>query len=156
MESTHNDAAARALLRHAVATVRYRGNKSLRDASPEFANFRIAESVRTPLELLSHIGDLFDWALRLSHGTQHWTEAAPLPWDEEVARFHHVLDQFDERLNSDEPMSATVERLLQGPVSDAMTHVGQLATLRRLTGAPIKSENYFKADIVAGRGAPRG
>src|SRR4051794_16182420 len=124
--------AARALLRHAVATVRYRGNKSLRDISPEFAHFRIGESVRTPLELLAHIGDLFDWALRLSHGTSHWTEAVPLPWDEEVARFHRVLDEFDTRLDSAEPMSAPIERLLQGPVADAMTHVGQLATLRRL------------------------
>jgi len=151
MESpTHADG-ARALLRHAVATVRYRGNKSLRDATPEFADFRIAESVRTPVELLAHIGDLFDWALRLSHGTQQWTEAAPLAWEEEIARFHRVLDEFDARLDSTEPMSAPIERLLQGPVADALTHVGQLATLRRLAGSPIKSENYFKANITAGR-----
>src|SRR5579863_7780995 len=89
---------ARGLLRHAVATVRYRGNKSLREVGPEFADFRIADSVRTPSEILSHIGDLFDWALRLSHGESQWTEAKPLPWDEEVERFHHVLDNFDARL----------------------------------------------------------
>jgi len=142
---------ARALLRHAVATVRYRCNKSLRDVAPEFAHFRIAESVRTPVELLAHIGDLFDWSLRLSHGTQQWTEAAPLAWEEEIARFHRVLDDFDARLDSTEPMSAPMERLLQGPVADALTHVGQLATLRRLAGSPIKSENYFKANITAGR-----
>jgi hypothetical protein len=142
---------ARSLLRHAVATVRYRGNKSLRDIGPEFAQFRISESVRTPVEILTHIGDLFDWALRLSHGTSQWTEAAPLPWDEEVARFHRVLDDFDARLDSAESISASVERLMQGPVADALTHVGQLATLRRLAGSPIKSENYFKADITAGR-----
>ncbi len=142
---------ARSLLRHAVATVRYRGNKSLRDAAPEFAQFRIAETVRTPVEILAHIGDLFDWALRLSHGTSQWTEAKPLAWEDEVARFHRVLDEFDQRLNSPEAMSAPVERLLQGPVADALTHVGQLATLRRLAGSPIQSENYFKASITAGR-----
>lgn len=142
---------ARSLLRHAVATVRYRGNKVIREVAPEFAAFRIAETVRTPVGILAHIGDLFDWALRLSHGTPQWTEAKPLPWDEEVARFHRVLDEFDARLDSEEPMSAPVERLLQGPVADALTHVGQLATLRRLAGAPIKSENYFKASIVPGR-----
>jgi len=141
----------RELLRHTVATVRYRANKSLRDAAPEFATFRAAESVRTPVEIVAHIGDLFDWALRLSHGSSQWTQATPLAWDEELARFHRVLDDFDERLESAEPMSAPIERLMQGPVADALTHVGQLATLRRLAGAPIKSENYFKAPIAAGR-----
>lgn len=140
---------ARALLRHAVATVRYRGNKTLREAPPEFAAFRISDTVRTPVEILAHIGDLFDWALRLSHGTSQWTEATPLAWDEEVARFHRVLDEFDAKLHSVEPLSAPVERLLQGPVADALTHVGQLATLRGLAGAPIKPENYFKAAIQA-------
>lgn len=147
---------ARSLLRHAVATVRYRGNKSLRDAAPEFAQFRIAETVRTPVEILAHIGDLFDWALRLSHGTSQWTEAKPLAWVDEVARFHRVLDEFDDRLDSPEAMSAPVERLLQGPVADALTHVGQLATLRRLAGSPIKSENYFKASIAVGRSSAGG
>ncbi|HEY3741676.1 MAG TPA: hypothetical protein VGL53_17615 [Bryobacteraceae bacterium] len=141
---------ARSLLRHAVATVRYRANKSLRDADPAFGDFRIADTVRTPSEILSHIGDLFDWALRLSHGEPQWTEAKPLAWDEEVVRFHKVLDDFDARLDSAEPISAPVERLMQGPVADALTHVGQLATLRRLAGSPIKSENYFKAHIVPG------
>ena len=138
-------------MRHAVATVRYRGNKSLRDAAPDFAHFRIGESVRTPVEILAHIGDLFDWSLRLSHGTSQWTEAAPLPWDEEVARFHRVLDEFDARLDSTEPMSASIERLLQGPVADAMSHVGQLAMLRHVAGSPIKPENFFKANIAPGR-----
>jgi hypothetical protein len=142
---------ARSLLRHAVATVRYRGNKSLRDAGADFADFRIADSVRTPVEILSHIGDLFDWALVLTHGGSQWVEAKPLPWDEEVARFHRVLDDFDARLDSTEPISAAVEHLMQGPVADALTHVGQLATLRRLAGSPIKSENYFKANITPGR-----
>src|SRR5450631_2370576 len=118
METPPSDT-ARSLLRHAVATVRYRGNKVLRETGPEFAGFRIAESVRTPVELLAHMGDLFDWALRLSHGTSQWTEASPLAWDEEIERFHSALDQFDARLDSAEPLSAPVERLLQGPVADA-------------------------------------
>ena len=141
METAHS------LLRHAVATVRYRGNKVLRDAAPSFAEFRIAESVRTPVEILAHIGDLFDWALRQSQGSPQWTEAKPLGWDEEVARFHKTLDDFDARLGTPEPLAAPVERLLQGPVADAFTHIGQLTTLRRLAGAPIQPENYFKAPI---------
>ena len=141
----------RTLLRHTVATVRYRASKALRDAGPEFADFRVAETVRTPVEILSHIGDLFDWALRLAHGSSQWIEAKPLPWNEELERFHRVLDEFDARLESPEQISASVERLMQGPVADSLTHVGQLATLRRLAGSPIKSENYFKAAITPGR-----
>lgn len=147
--SSHDQ--ARSLLRHAVATVRYRCNKVLRESGPDYANFRISETVRTPVEILAHVGDLFDWALRLSHGTSQWTEAPPLAWEEEIKRFHRVLDDFDARLDSTEPMSASLERLLQGPVADALTHVGQLATLRRLAGSPIKPENYFKAAITPGR-----
>ena len=138
------------MLRHAVATVRYRANKSLRDAHPEFANFRLAESVRTPVELLAHMGDLFDWAVELASGSGAWKEAVPLPWDEEIARFHASLDRFDHLLATHEPLSAPDDRLLQGPVADALTHVGQLATLRRMAGIPIKPENYFKAAIAPG------
>ena len=140
----------RHILRHAVATVRYRAAKSLRDAGPDFAFFKIGEKVRTPIEILAHIGDLFDWALRLSQGNGHWVEAPPLGWDEEIARFHHSLDAFDHLLASEAHLAAPVERLMQGPVADALTHVGQLATLRRLAGMPIKSENYFKAAIEPG------
>jgi hypothetical protein len=39
------------------------------------------------------------------------------------------------------------ERLLQGPFSDAMTHAGQLAMLRRLAGSPVPPENFIVAAI---------
>jgi len=54
-------------------------------------------------------------------------------------------------LASDKPLHAPVEKLFQGPVADALTHVGQIAVLRRLAGSPVKGENYFVADIAAGR-----
>jgi hypothetical protein len=41
--------------------------------------------------------------------------------------------------------------LIQGPIADALTHVGQIAMLRRLAGCPIPGENYFAADIAPGR-----
>ena len=141
---------SRQMLRHAVATVRYRALKSLRDAPHDFANFRIVETVRSPIEIVAHIGDLFEWAKRLSEGTGEWLPAAPMEWELEVQRFHDSLDAFDHLLSSETHLAAPAERLLQGPVADALTHVGQLATLRRLAGMPIKSENYFKAAIVAG------
>ena len=139
------------LLRHALATIAYRGGKPLRDAPSSFAHFQAGAGVKTPVEILAHIGDLFDWALTLVKGNQKWNDAKPLPWDKEVERFFATLAALDARLASDEPLACTEEKLFQGPVADALTHVGQLVTLRRLSGAPMKSENYFVADIAAGR-----
>ena len=141
----------REFLRHALATVAYRGGKAVRGASAEFAQFEIGESPRTPVKILAHIGDLFDWAVTMAEGKQVWNESTPLPWDDEVQRFHAALQRFDEYLASDRPLSTSAEVLFQGPVADALTHVGQLAMLRRLAGTKMNSENYAKAEIVSGR-----
>jgi hypothetical protein len=147
---------ARALLRHTLATVAYRGSKTLRDVPDGFAGFRVSpeSSTRTPVEVLAHIGDLFDWGLWLARGEKRWRTSTPLPWDEEVARFWATLQAFDDYLASDAPLGAPVEQLLQGPVADSLTHIGQLAMLRRLAGGPVRGENYFKARIETGRVGP--
>jgi hypothetical protein len=142
---------ARTLLRHALATLSYRGGKTIRDTRESFAKFQIAQGSRTPEQILAHIGDLFDWALSLAKGKQAWHNSHPLPWLKEIERFFRVLDKFDRYLASDQPLAASPEQLFQGPVADALTHVGQLAFLRRLAGIPMKGENYFAAKIVVGR-----
>jgi hypothetical protein len=150
MDSTSDP--SRALLRHTLATVAYRGGKTLRDAPPGFADFTVGSgTTRTPGAILAHIGDLFDWALWLARGERRWRNSTPLPWDEEVSRLFATLKAFDDYLASDAPLSAPVEQLFQGPVADALTHVGQIAMLRRLAGGPVRGENYFKAQIEAGR-----
>jgi len=138
-------------LRHAVATVAYRGGKAVRGAPESFAEFRAAPGTRTPGQILAHVNDLFDWALQLADGRPVWRDSIPGPWNEEVARFHAGLARFDARLTSGQPLGSSEEKLFQGPVADALTHIGQLAMLRRMAGAPMKGENYFKADIEAGR-----
>ncbi|MDE3151249.1 MAG: hypothetical protein KGL93_03285 [Gemmatimonadota bacterium] len=142
---------ARELLRHTVATVAYRGGKAVRHAPPGFADFRCREGTRTPALILAHVGDLYDWALALAHGHHTWHDSTPLPWDAEVARFFAALQAFDAYLASDEPLGWSAERLFQGPVADSLAHIGQIAMLRRMAGAPVRGENYAKADIVAGR-----
>ena len=144
----------RDLTRHIVATIAYRGGKALRGAPDSFANFRAAHSTRTPVEILAHIGDLFDWACALSGGQNTWSNLPPGSWDEEVARFFAGLQRFDAALASDTALGFSAEKLFQGPVADALTHVGQIAMLRRMAGAPVKGENYFKAEIQAGRVGP--
>ncbi len=143
--------AKREMLRHTVATLAYRGGKAVRHAPENFATFRIGESTRTPEKILAHIGDLLDWALSLAKGKEAWSSSTPLPWNEEVKRFFSALKKFDDYLASAAPLESSAEKLFQGPVADALTHVGQLNMLRRLAGAPVRGENYFKADIVAGR-----
>lgn len=145
---------ARQLLRHTLATVAYRGGKALRGAPDHFATFHIGDKTRTPVQILAHMGDLFDWALSIAQGKEAWRNSAPLPWNAEVDRFFATLEKFDDYLASPAPLYGSAEGLFQGPVADALNHIGQIAMLRRLAGAPILGENYFRAGIAAGRVGP--
>lgn len=142
-------------LRHALATVAYRGAKAIRGAAPGFAHFRASPDIRTPAEILAHLGDLFEWALSMANGCEKWRNSTPLSWELESARFFAALEAFDSRLASDEPPAVPAGTLFQGPVADALAHIGQLAMLRRLSGSPIRGENYARADIAAGRTGER-
>jgi hypothetical protein len=137
-----------------VATLAYRGGKSISNAPPDFKNFHIAADSRTPGEILAHIGDLLDWALSIAIGKQTWHNSTPLPWEDETARFYAALKAFDSYLASDQQLAAPVEKLFQGPIADALTHVGQIAMLRRIAGGPIRGENYYKAAIESGKVGP--
>jgi len=143
-----------ALLRHTLATLAYRGGKVLRDAPPGFAEFRVAARTRTPIQIVAHVGDLFAWALHLAEGEHVWQDSTPLSWEREVERFFDGLAALDARLASGRPLGFPAERLFQGPIADALHHVGQLAMLRRLADAPVRGENYFKAKIEAGTVGP--
>jgi hypothetical protein len=144
----------REMLRHTVATLAYRGGKALRGAPEGFADFRVSEASRSAGQILAHIGDLFDWALWLAKGKHEWHDSAPLPWEQGAERFFSALGAFDAYLASELPLGRPPEKLFQGPVADALTHVGQIAMMRRLAGAPVRGENYFLAEIVAGRIGP--
>jgi hypothetical protein len=144
----------REMLRHTVATLAYRGGKAVRGASESFASFKASETTRTPAQILAHVGDLLDWALSIAQGKETWHNAEPLPWNQEIERFHDALRKFDEYLASDGDLKATCERMFQGPIADALTHVGQIAMLRRIAGEPVRGENYSIAKIEAGRVGP--
>jgi hypothetical protein len=145
---------SRELLRHTLATLAYRAGKTLRDAPDSFATFSTGEKGRTPAHIVAHMGDLFDWALSIARGKQAWADAKPLPWPQEIERFFKTLQAFDDFLGSDAPLAASMEELFQGPIADALTHTGQIAMLRRMAGCPMRGENYYRAEIVAGRVGP--
>ena len=142
---------ARELLRHTVATLAYRAGKALRDAPSSFATFAVSAGSRTPGQILAHMADLFDWALSMAQGAQKWHDSPTQSWDADCERFFRALSAFDDYLASTEPLGTTVERLFQGPVADALTHTGQIAMLRRIAGAPVRGENYARAEISLGR-----
>jgi hypothetical protein len=141
----------REMLRHSVATLAYRSAKALRGAPASFSDFPAGVGPRTVGKIVAHMGDLMDWALSMANGKHEWHNSNPLPWEKEVERFFAALKKFDDFLTSSEPVHAPLEKLFQGPIADGLTHVGQIAMLRRLAGDPVKAENFYKAEITTGR-----
>jgi hypothetical protein len=141
-------------LRHTIATLAYRAAKALRGAPAEFSSFRACKGSRSAGEILAHMGDLLDWALSQARGKQRWRNSKPRSWNEDSERFFAALGTLDEYLASDAVLHAASGKLFQGAVADALTHVGQIAMLRRLAGARVRGENYYLAKIEAGRTGP--
>jgi len=139
----------RELLRHALATLAYRTTRALENAPIDFGNF--TEGGRTPVQIVAHMGDLLVWALSMALGSPVWNETQPLDWQQEEQRFYRALASFDAFLASRATLHTPVERLLQGPICDALTHTGQLTLLRRLAGSPTHRENFSVAAIAVGQ-----
>jgi hypothetical protein len=145
---------ARSLLRHTLATIAYRGGKAIRNAGPIFGEYGAQDTSRTPGKILAHIGDLMDWGLAMCEGRREWHDSRPLAWEKECERFFASVKKLDDYLASDKPLQVSAEKLFQAPIADALTHIGQLAMLRRMARVPMKSEYYVIAEITAGRVGP--
>lgn len=140
------------MLRHFLAALAYRTQKALRDAPADFGSFSAGQQVRSPSELVRHMTSVLGYARTFFIGGQY--RPAPLPsLEDEIARFHEMIQTLGRDIEAGTPLlqSMSEERLLQGPLSDAMTHAGQLAMLRRLAGAPVPPENFIVAEIEAER-----
>jgi hypothetical protein len=138
------------LLRHCLATIAYRAGRTFEGAPEGFAR-QASGGGWPPLAILAHMGDLMEWSLAMARGEARGPKGVPEAWADEVTRFHRVLERLDQFLASGLPLQVPSRQLLQGPMADALTHVGQLAMLRRMAGAPVAGESYFLADIQAGR-----
>ena len=144
------EGACRAVVRHLAATLAYRAAKVLRDVPPEFATRSFGDSTRVPVTIVAHLGDLMAWAVSMARGGYAWKAEGSGDWNVEVARFFDNLTALDRELASD-AFAGSLEKLIQGPLADALTHVGQLAMLRGMAGVPVRPESYARAEIVAGR-----
>ena len=154
MDTTSNEGPGndeRTMLRHAVATLAYRAEKVLRDVPAGFPDHQLGPGVRTPLELVGHLGDLIEWATRTAQGEWIWKAESVGEWNADVERFYAALWALDRFLASNAPLGHPAGVIFQGPIADALTHVGQLAMIRRLAGAPVRPESYGRAKIEAGR-----
>jgi hypothetical protein len=137
----------REMLRHFLAALAYRTQKALREAPDGFAVFRAGNQARTPHELICHMRSVLSYARTYFIGGVYDRPAAD-DFGADIERFHDMLSDLSSRLATDIPLDGTTEeKLLQGPFSDAMTHAGQLAMLRRLYGNPVPPENFIVAKI---------
>ncbi len=137
----------RYMLRHMLGAIAYRLQKALRDAPPGFADFRAAPGIRTPHQLVFHMTNVLGYAQTFFIGGEWYPDICEA-FEAEVGRLHETLDSLKRHIEDEDPLrELTPERMLQGQLSDAMSHVGQLAMLRRLLGAPIPPENFIMADI---------
>jgi hypothetical protein len=139
------------MLRHLVATLAYRAAKVLREPPAGFGAFHASPAARRPAQIVAHMADLMSWGVTLAHGEYAWKADGSDDWDAEVGRFFDRLGALDRALETVALPEGAEETLIQGPLADALTHVGQVAMLRGLSGAPVRPENYARADIAVGR-----
>jgi hypothetical protein len=137
-------------VRQLAATLAYRAAKVLRDVPPSFATYSCGDSTRTPVRIVAHMGDLMAWGVSIAKGGYEWKPAGGSDWNADVERFFSGLAELDAAL-ADESFNGSIDKLIQGPLADALTHVGQLAMLRGMAGVAVRPESYARAAIVAGR-----
>jgi hypothetical protein len=144
----------RALLKHFLAALAYRTQKALRGAPPEFGSFRAASKIRTPHELIGHMDSVLGYSRTFFIGGSYRPPVLP-EFRVAIEHFHETLSDVARHLDAGtELRGITPETLLQGPFSDAMTHAGQLAMLRRLAGSPVPPENFIFADVQSANLGP--
>lgn len=142
---------ARLALRQLAATLAYRAAKVLRDAPPDFAHRTFGDATRRPVRIVAHMGDLMSWGVSMAGGGKEWKPAGGDDWNTEVERFFTGLAALDAALAGEGEFKGSIDKIIQGPLADALTHVGQLAMLRGMAGAPVRPESYARAVITAGR-----
>ena len=138
------------LLRHTLATTAYRFQKAVYQANEEFGNLVIGHGVRTPADLINHMNNVLQFTIaKIKDQERHTIESGS--FIQEVTTFNQKLKELDESLAQNEITLETAKKLFQGPISDVITHVGQLAMMRRFNNQPIQGEVFFKAAIEIGK-----
>jgi hypothetical protein len=138
-------------LRHTLATLAYRAEKALRNAPQDFAEYRASPRSRSALGLVAHLGDLMEWAVRMTRGEMRWRPVPQTSWPGANDRFFTGLADLDAALANEPPECLPHEIIFQGPIADALTHIGQLNMMRGMHGTPVRPESYARASITRGQ-----
>lgn len=140
------------LLRHTLATLAYRANRVLADAPEGFGDFDAGQGVMTPRKMVNHMSMILAYAKSRLTGEEFQRPTEVDDWSMEVDRFYETVSALDKAAEAGfRADGEMVLRMLQGPILDALTHVGQLSLLRRLAGSPTPKDNYIKAQIELGK-----
>ena len=136
------------ILRHSIATIVYRFDKVINNQEDSFGAFSLGSGSRTANEIINHMFEVLH-ATRVFIEEERFIKESPkaLNFSEEASRFMAECELIDRSLSQEELPIPYVKRLIQGPVSDIFTHIGQLSMMSRLNGNPIIGEDFSSAEI---------
>lgn len=137
---------AEELLRLWLGAMKFRFTVAISGTVSDFASFDAGYGVRTPVEIVWHISQLLQNCCSMIAGSPD-VRLEFKGWYEEAARFYEVVEQLDQALLQFIPEQSIVDKLVQGPLADAASHIGQLMLLRRLAGSPVAYINYSQATM---------
>ena len=99
---------------------------------------------------MSHLCDLPEWGERMARGQLTWAPGLTADWAAARDCFYRGLAALDAAV-SDTTAAPHAAVIVQGPVADALTRVGQLSLMRGILNAPVRPESYARAAIAVGR-----
>ncbi len=133
-------------IQHFLKVLSYRFEKAIHNAAESYPKHASGHGIRTPLELLGHMNGVLEFAIS-SLKNQPRRNIPEQSWQEQITLYYEKLKELNQLMQENSFDTDTLERILQGPLADAMTHIGQLAMMRRLANSAIAGENYFAADM---------
>lgn len=139
----------RELIRHFIASIAYHATKAIANAPEKYPELELGYGVRTPRQILHHMTGVLTYSHSFyeKYETTHFSDK---DWIGEVKHFYEILEKLDRSVEEGNPVGVSLEQILQGPLSDAMAHTGQLLMIRRIAGSPVSAENFIYADIQKG------
>jgi hypothetical protein len=136
------------LLEHAVKAIKYRFEKATIGSLENFGEFKISNHSRSPSEILNHMFDLSTKTLAIIN-KQSFNPEPPkqLAFKEEHQRLLLSLGNLQDSIQITHIEMEVCKRLIQGPLLDITTHIGQIAFLNGLNQNKIPKENYYAVDL---------
>jgi hypothetical protein len=110
--------------------------------------FRPSSDCMSIEELIKHIWGLINWVIISSTEEKYQRPIASEQIREQVLEMIFYLRNETLNMSTTEISMITINgrsfwHIINGPISDALTHVGQINSFRRLSGNPVSLANVF-------------